>query len=65
MDPGQDFKTTDLHSAVKMEIVASYFITWASIINRVLSTSRNRKRTPIAYIDLFSGPGRSGDGKEL
>jgi three-Cys-motif partner protein len=48
-------------SRVKAEIVAKYFDAWATIITSV------QKRNPlteqrIAYIDLFSGPGRYKDG---
>lgn len=48
-------------SLVKAEIVANYFDAWALIITSA------QKRNPradqrIAYIDLFSGPGRYKDG---
>jgi three-Cys-motif partner protein len=43
-------------SEVKSEIVSKYFGAWTTIMN---VHARNRK---LAYIDLFSGPGRYEDG---
>ena len=40
-------------SAVKANIVASYFIAWARVIQKWNS--------PMGYIDLFCGPGKYGD----
>jgi len=45
-------------SRVKAEIVAKYFWAWA----RVILPSVKRRGGRIAYIDLFSGPGRYRDG---
>lgn len=46
-------------SEVKSQIVADYFGAWTTIMAR---KSRSDK---LAYIDLFSGPGRYSDGKIL
>lgn len=43
-------------SMIKSKIVEEYFTTWASIMNR------KAKSDKLAYIDLFSGPGRYKDG---
>ena len=43
-------------SAVKANIVASYFIAWARVIQKWNS--------PMGYIDLFCGPGKYGDDKD-
>jgi three-Cys-motif partner protein len=47
-------------SQVKAAIVTKYFWSWAKIITGYLKGAR--KDTRIAYIDLFAGPGRYGDG---
>lgn len=44
-------------SKVKQEIVVNYFVTWASIMQYVV-------KGDIAYIDLFSGPGKYENGTE-
>lgn len=49
------------HSQIKARIVSEYFEVWANII---LSTTRRSQDSNIAYIDLFSGPGRYNDGTE-
>ncbi len=41
-------------SLVKAEIVAKYFLAWA----KVIIPQRKKRGTNIAYINLFSGPGR-------
>ncbi|MEY2537400.1 MAG: hypothetical protein QOG67_1140 [Verrucomicrobiota bacterium] len=52
------FEETKEQSSVKSAIVSKYFWAWAKIImSQVKSTTRK-----IAYIDLFAGPGRYGDG---
>jgi three-Cys-motif partner protein len=43
-------------SKLKADIVSKYFAGWANVI-----ASQNIEK--IAYLDLFSGPGRYGDGK--
>jgi three-Cys-motif partner protein len=47
-------------SLVKSEIVAKYFWAWAKVI---IPTAKKRSNK-IAYIDLFSGPGRYQDGSK-
>lgn len=47
-------------SLVKAEIVAKYFWAWA----KVIIPQAKKKRTNIAYVDLFSGPGRYKDGSK-
>ena len=42
-------------SAIKMQIVTSYFAAWANVIKRW--------NTSMGYIDLFCGPGKYGDDK--
>ena len=44
-------------SLVKTRLVTKYFIAWARVI-----TARRHRNRPIAYIDLFAGPGRYRDG---
>lgn len=46
------------NSLVKTKIVSKYFWVWAKIITGKTATDR------IAYIDLFAGPGRYGDGTQ-
>ncbi|MBA3073062.1 MAG: three-Cys-motif partner protein TcmP [Anaerolineae bacterium] len=46
-------------SLVKSTIVKKYFWVWANVILSVMKKKGNSK---IAYIDLFSGPGRYKDG---
>ena len=50
-------ESTD-QSQVKASIVSKYFWAWA----RVISPSARKRGSSIAYIDLFAGPGRYGDG---
>ena len=47
-------------SLVKTEIVAKYFWAWA----KVIIPQAKKRKTNIAYIDLFSGPGRYQDGSK-
>ncbi|MGB7443184.1 MAG: three-Cys-motif partner protein TcmP [Coleofasciculaceae cyanobacterium] len=47
-------------SLVKAEIVAKYFWAWA----KVIIPQAKRRDTEIAYVDLFSGPGRYKDGSK-
>lgn len=49
-------------SQVKTAIVTKYFWAWANVMLGHLSKSKHQPR--IAYIDLFSGPGRYEDGKK-
>ena len=48
------------NSLVKAEIVAQYFWAWAKVIIKTAKKGSNK----IAYIDLFSGPGRYQDGSK-
>lgn len=48
------------NSLVKSEIVAKYFWAWAKVIMPTAKKMSNK----IAYIDLFSGPGRYQDGSK-
>ncbi len=48
------------NSLVKSEIVAKYFWAWAKVIIPTAKKWSNK----IAYIDLFSGPGRYKDGSK-
>jgi three-Cys-motif partner protein len=52
-------ESTD-QSLVKAEIVAKYFWAWA----KVIIPQAKKMRTNIAYVDLFSGPGRYQDGSK-
>lgn len=45
-------------SRAKSRIVAKYFRAWAKVVVPVAKRHENK----IAYIDLFAGPGRYGDG---
>ena len=51
------FEKQTRESSIKSAIVSKYFAAWSKIMLK-----RARKRT-IAYIDLYSGPGRYRDGK--
>ena len=53
------FEEQLLQSQVKTAIVSKYFVQWASVI---ANTQRMQGGDRIAYIDLFSGPGRYKDG---
>lgn len=47
-------------SLVKTEIVTKYFGAWA----KVIITQAKKRNNNIAYVDLFSGPGRYEDGSQ-
>lgn len=49
-------------SRVKAAIVAKYFNAWAQVIMRAQAYLCPKAENRIAYIDLFAGPGRYGDG---
>ena len=52
-------------SEIKAKIVEKYFDAWSKVMISALETySRYDKNKPIAYIDLFSGPGKYEDGSE-
>lgn len=50
------------NSKVKSQIVASYFKQWAKVIGKVVTP--NFSVNKLAYIDLFSGPGKYQDGTD-
>lgn len=50
-------ESTD-QSQVKASIVSKYFWAWAQVI----MPAAQKRGTPIAYVDLFAGPGRYSDG---
>ena len=52
------FTVTTEQSIIKTKIVSKYFLVWAKVI--IPSTKKGSNK--IAYIDLFSGPGRYEDG---
>jgi three-Cys-motif partner protein len=55
------------NSLVKSEIVAKYFWAWAKIMIKQIkehNKQQEQKRTEIAYVDLFSGPGSYKDGSK-
>ena len=59
------FDTPREQSLVKATIVSKYFVTWASIIINIIKQGEQgfrREKKRIAYIDLFSGPGKYSDG---
>ncbi len=60
MNTGTFFEESKEQSTIKAEIVANYFWAWAKVI---LSSVKKRGGN-IAYIDLFSGPGRYKDGSK-
>ena len=47
-------------SLLKTEIVRKYFSAWANVM--ISNAKRFKKYDSIAYVDLFSGPGRFEDG---
>ncbi len=47
------------HSKVKSNIVSEYFDAWANVM---VNSVKKRENQKIAYVDLFSGPGRYQDG---
>ena len=53
------FEEQLMQSQVKTAIVSRYFVQWASVI---ANTQKVQGGDRIAYIDLFSGPGRYKDG---
>jgi len=58
MTCGNFFDESTEQSQIKTEIVAKYFWAWAKVVIPSAKTHGNK----IAYIDLFAGPGRYGDG---
>jgi len=52
-------------SLVKIEIVTKYFWAWANvIISQAQKRPGKKKAENIAYVDIFSGPGRYQDGSK-
>ena len=56
--PKEFFEEMTEASEVKAKIVSSYFEAWARIMNKRANSDR------LAYIDLYSGPGRYEDGSK-
>lgn len=56
------FEESREQSRVKTAIVAKYFDAWARVIMGAQNVHRPNEEKRIAYIDLFAGPGRYGDG---
>lgn len=55
------FNESKEQSIIKAQIVSKYFFAWAKVI---LSTLKRSGGDRLAYIDLFSGPGRYVDGTQ-
>ena len=55
------FNETREQSRVKSAIVSKYFVAWAAVV-RSVQGRRAGVNDKIAYIDLFSGPGKYDDG---
>jgi three-Cys-motif partner protein len=60
MADSEFFSSPEQQSIVKTELVTKYFGAWSKMM---LSRSKNLNAS-IAYIDLFSGPGRFNDGSD-
>ena len=60
MGNGQFFYEQKVQSLIKAEIVAKYFGAWANIMASRVAKYGGK----IAYLDLFSGPGRYKDGSK-
>lgn len=54
------FEQQKEQSLVKAQIVAKYFWAWA----KVIIPQAKKRKTKIAYIDLFCGPGSYEDGSK-
>jgi three-Cys-motif partner protein len=52
------FEESTTQSRIKTRIVSKYFTAWAQV---VVPPTKNRHGDRVAFIDLFSGPGRYGD----
>jgi three-Cys-motif partner protein len=61
MSENSFFEESTEQSQVKATIVAKYFWAWAKVI---IPQVKRRGNQNIAYIDLFSGPGRYQDGSK-
>lgn len=51
-------------SLVKATIISKYFFVWAKVIINTQKKTPGYNNSPIAYIDLFAGPGRYSDGSQ-
>lgn len=60
MESPKFFEEIQEQSIVKATIVAKYFSAWANVVKKTAKQYINPPR--IAYVDLFSGPGRYKDG---
>lgn len=57
------FEEQEQHSRIKSIIVTKYFEAWSTVIIHVQKKNSSISQN-IAYIDLFSGPGRYEDGSQ-
>jgi three-Cys-motif partner protein len=55
------FEEQSAQSRIKAEIVEKYFKVWAQVVG---PTAKKFGSGRIAYVDLFSGPGRYSDGSK-
>lgn len=63
------FEERKEQSEIKAKIVEKYFDAWSKVMISTLESNEKRypkhgTNNPIAYIDLFSGPGKYDDGSE-
>lgn len=58
MKPTRFFETPDQQNLIKTEMVTKYFEAWANVVMPRHRAPKDR----IAYVDLFSGPGRFENG---
>jgi three-Cys-motif partner protein len=56
------FEEQSEQSQIKAAIVSNYFWSWAKVITGFQKSGKKEQK--IAYIDLFAGRGRYGDGKK-
>ena len=54
------FEKQTPESAAKTDIVANFFMAWLNIIGNA-----KRYTGPLAYMELFAGPGKFDDGKRV
>ena len=63
VDSDEFFEEQQEHSQIKACIVAEYFWAWAGVMIGVQNRYPQHSKR-LAYIDLFSGPGKYDDGTE-
>ena len=56
------FLKQEEHSKIKSEIVTKYFCAWSNVMLGYQSKRLPKISKRIAYVDLYSGPGRYEDG---